>query len=146
MDTIDFEKISKEALKSGIQRFVVGSVIIDSNKFLLLQRPKNDFMGGIYELPSGKVEDRESLPAALTRETKEETGLDIKEISKYLGLFDYVSGSGKKTRQFNFLVTVKDSSKVVLTEHDSFVWSAKNELANFSITDSVKNILSFLSS
>lgn len=142
MNKKNYEKLIKEALKSGIQRFVVASVIFENGCFLLLQRPKDDFMGGIYELPSGKVEDGESLPIALIRETKEETGLSIKEISKHLGFFDYISGSGKKTRQFNFLVKIENPKKIVLTEHEKFAWSAKSELPNFPITDSVKKVLS----
>lgn len=141
MDEIDYETLVEEALKSGIERFVVASVIFEDNRFLLLKRPVDEFMGGIYELPSGKVETNEPLKSALIRETKEETGLDVTQVSKYLGFFDYISGSGKKTRQFNFLVRVIDFKKIILTEHECFVWSARNDLSKWQVTDSVKRIL-----
>jgi 8-oxo-dGTP diphosphatase len=73
---------------------------------LLLKRPANDFMGGIFELPSGKVEPGEDLKPALAREVEEETGLTVAVAMAYLGRFDYTSGSGKKSRQFDFVVTV----------------------------------------
>jgi 8-oxo-dGTP diphosphatase len=139
MDDI-IKSLAENALKEGIQRFVVGAVIMKDSKFLLLQRPKDDFMGGIFELPSGKVEENEKLDIALKREVKEETGLEIEKILRYLGHFDYLSGSGKKTRQFNFLILVKEAN-IVLTEHDSFAWAEKAELEKYPLTESVRKIL-----
>ncbi|MBU1849659.1 MAG: NUDIX domain-containing protein [Nanoarchaeota archaeon] len=128
--------------KAGeIIRFIVGAVIVIDSKVLLLQRPEVDFMGGIYEFPSGKVEIGESLLAALHREVKEETGLNILKIIKYVGHFDYESKIGKKTRQFNFAVIVSDSSKLKLTEHDNYIWSREEELSKYEVTDCVKEIL-----
>lgn len=126
-----------------IDRFVVGAVITDKGKVLLLERPENDFMGGIFELPSGKVEEGEDLITALKREVKEETGLEVKEIIKKLESFDYKSKSGKKTRQFNFLVSVKSVEKIRLSEHSSCAWVSKKDLKYFPVTDSVKKVLSF---
>ena len=122
-------------------RFVVGAVILKNDKVLLLERPKEDFMGGIYELPSGKVEGGESLDVALYREVEEETDLRIREIKKYLGHFDYESKSGKKTRQFNFAVTVEKPLEVRLEEHEDYAWVDKNQLHEYPVTDSVKQIL-----
>ncbi len=97
-------------------------------------------MGGIYELPSGKVEPGEVLDQALIREVKEETGLDIESITNYLGSFDYSSGSGKKTRQFNFTVAVTVTRPVVLQEHDEYRWAPVSEEP--PVTDAVKEVLS----
>ncbi len=63
-------------------------------------------MGGIFELPSGKVEPGEALDSALIRKVEEETGLHVTAVRDYLDSFDYASGSGKKSRQFNFAVDV----------------------------------------
>lgn len=142
MNLKQYQELIEEAKKQGINRHVVGAVIMKDSKVLLLQRPKDDFMGGIFELPSGKVEDGEDLSAALHREVKEETGLNIKEIKKYLDNFDYESKSGKKTRQFSFAVTMEESFEIKLEEHDSYVWAGKEELQEYPVTDSVKQILS----
>lgn len=60
------EEYKKQARKEGVTRFVVGAVVERSNTFLVFQRPENDFMGGMCELPSGKVEQGESLMQALS--------------------------------------------------------------------------------
>jgi 8-oxo-dGTP diphosphatase len=136
-----YEALAEIAFRECIQKIVMGGVIINQKKFLLLERKADDFMGGIFELPSGKVEEGESLKDALYREVKEETGLRIKRVIKYLGYFDYVSGSGKRTRQFNFLVEPESVANIVLTEHKSFVWVDKTEIGKYNVTDSVKGIL-----
>ena len=55
----------------------VNVAVIHENKILLTQR--NDFE--VWCLPSGGVEDGESIAQAAIRETKEETGLDVELIS-----------------------------------------------------------------
>src|SRR5690348_11392779 len=117
------DRLTAEAHDDGVQQLVVGAVIASDNAILLLRRPVDDFMGGIYELASGKVEPGEILDEALVREVKEESGLDIEEITRYLGSFDYTSESGKKTRQLNFAVTVTATEPVILQEHDEYRWT-----------------------
>jgi 8-oxo-dGTP diphosphatase len=135
----------EESASAGIHRYVVGAVICDNNgKFLILRRAADDFMGGIGEIASGKVDAGESLDVALKREVFEETGLTISEITNYVGHFDYTSGSGRLTRQFNFKVKIADDSTDVKTcpeEHDSFSWVDFNELSIYKVTDSVIEIL-----
>lgn len=96
-------------------------------------------MGGIWELPSGKVDSGEPLDLALAREIKEETGLDLARATSYLGHFDYTSGSGKSSRQFNFAVETSTTGPVLLTEHDDFQWAAVDE--EVPVTDAVKLVL-----
>jgi 8-oxo-dGTP diphosphatase len=132
-------RLTAEAERDDIVQLVVGAVVHDGETVLLLRRPSDDFMGGIYELPSGKVDQDEGLHVALTREVKEETGLDVVDVTGYLGAFDYLSGSGKTSRQFTFTVEVGDTSPVVLTEHDDYRWHPLTEDA--PVTDAVKKIL-----
>lgn len=89
-------QLMAEADADGVQQLVVGAVVSSGDKVLLLQRPADDFMGGIFELPSGKVEAGEALDAALIREVKEEAGLDVSRIADYLGFFDYTSGTARR--------------------------------------------------
>lgn len=133
------EELNAEAERDGVQQLVVGAVVQHDGKVLLLQRPDDDFMGGIFELPSGKVEAGETLDAALEREVKEESGLDVAAIRDYLGSFDYTSGSGKKSRQFNFAVDVTSPEPIELQEHDAYTWTPLTE--ELPVTDAVKDVL-----
>lgn len=134
------ERLNAEARRDGVQQAVVGAVVQHDGKVLLLQRSEDEFMGGIFELPSGKVEAGETLDAALFREVKEETGLDIVSIRDYLGSFDYTSGSGRNSRQFNFAVDVNSPEPVELQEHDAYTWTSLTE--ELPVTDAVKDVLS----
>jgi len=135
-----FRRLTAEAEGDGVQQFVVGAVVQHDGRVLLLQRPKDDFMGGIFELPSGKVEPGEAMDEALIREVKEETGLDVDALGDYLGNFDYASGSGKKCRQFNFAVDVDSPQPIELREHDAYTWSPISE--ELPVTDAVIDVLS----
>ncbi|MEV5413517.1 NUDIX domain-containing protein [Thermopolyspora sp. NPDC052614] len=134
------ENLNAEAEHDGVQQLVVGAVVQHDGKVLLLQRPEDDFMGGIFELPSGKVEAGEALDTALIREVKEESGLDVAAIRDYLGSFDYTSGSGKKSRQFNFAVDVTAPEPIELQEHDAYAWTVLTDEP--PVTDAVKDVLS----
>lgn len=139
VDPSFLQQLTAQAESDGVQQLVVGAVVQHDGNVLLLQRPADDFMGGIVELPSGKVEAGEALDVALVREVKEETGLDVAGISDYLGHFDYMSGSGKTSRQFNFAVDVSAPEPVKLEEHDSYQWTPLTEEP--PVTDAVKGVL-----
>ena len=139
-DALKSELISA-ACKGDITRFVVGAVIMRGEKVLLLRRPQDDFMGGIYELPSGGVEIGETLIAALSREIEEETGLRIEGIRQYVGSFDYESGSGRATRQFNFLTAVSEPLDIRLTEHDDYLWADREELESLLVSGDTRRAI-----
>lgn len=135
-----YDLLIKKGKKEGIIKNIVGAIILnENNEFLILTRTKDDFMGGIDELPSGNIEKKEKINDALIREIKEETNLDIKSITSYINSFDYISKTGKKARQFNFAITVKSTHNIKLTEHDSYKWISIDEVRkNTKITEEVK--------
>lgn len=135
-----YEILIEKGKEEGIIKNVVGAIIVsENNEVLIMSRKEDDFMGGIDELPSGNMESGETIYESLIREVKEETNLDIEKVTSYINSFDYVSGSGKKARQFNFAVTVKSTDTIKLTEHDSYKWLSIDEARkNAKITDEVK--------
>lgn len=131
--------LTAEATLDGIQQLAVGAVVQHNGKVLLLRRRKGDFLPGIFELPSGKVETGETLDVALIREVSEETALQVTVVAEYLGSFDYRNASGTATRQFNFAVKVAAPEPVEVTEHDAYTWTIITE--ELPVTDAVKQIL-----
>ena len=65
----------------------VNVAVIHNGKILLTKR--DDFH--IWCLPSGGVEDGESLAEAAIRETKEETGIDV-ELTRLIGVYSRLGG------------------------------------------------------
>lgn len=126
VDQPTIDVLKQGLMRDGIEKIVVGAIVVDNGKVLLLRRKSGDFMGGLVELPSGTVDPGEKILDALVRETKEETGLNVTVIEKYTGAFDYTSGSGKKTRQLSFRVQATGSVQVNPDEHDAYFWVDPN--------------------
>ena len=126
MNFYDF--LEENARADGIEKFVVGAIITNERgEIFLAKRKSDDFMGGLYEIPGGNANKGEKILDTLIREIKEETNLDIKKVTSYIDQFDYLSGSSKKCRQFNFKVEVT-GGPILLTEHDSYKWISLNEI------------------
>ncbi len=138
-----YSYLLNKAKQDGVQKIVAGGIVLNERReILVMTRKPDDFLGGIDELPSGHLEKGETIEQGMRREIKEETGMDILRIESYLDYFDYSSRSGKKTRQFNFVIIPTDCSRVALTEHTAYQWQTPSQaLANPKITDAVKNCL-----
>lgn len=54
---------------------VSAAVILKDKSVLLTRRRKDDYLGGLWEFPGGKIHDGESLESCLRRELKEELGV-----------------------------------------------------------------------
>ena len=55
---------------------IVAGLIVKNGDILIGKRRKNDLGGGLWEFPGGKIELGEDRKSALTRELKEELGID----------------------------------------------------------------------
>lgn len=134
------ESLLADARRDGIGKYVVGALIADEGgRVLLLRRRPDDFLGGLWELPSGGVDPGERLVYALCREVLEETGLTVTGVTGHAGSFDYASRSGPRTRQFTFAVTVGATGPVALTEHDDSAWADRGDLP--AVSDETRALL-----
>ena len=142
LQTGDLQTTLDSAVRDGIEKIVVGAIISEDGKVLVLRRKQDDFLGGLDELPSGHVEHGENILAALRREVKEETGLEVARINHLVGQFDYLTGSGKKARQLNFAVEVsRGESEITLTEHSTYNWVGPIEVEKLNVSQNVINVL-----
>jgi ADP-ribose pyrophosphatase YjhB (NUDIX family) len=77
----------------------VTGVVIEDDRILLLNQDTGT--GRSWSLPGGKAEDGETLAAALVREMREETGLDV-EPGRLLYVCDHLPGSGTHVVHLTF--------------------------------------------
>jgi 8-oxo-dGTP diphosphatase len=73
--------------KALLRHVVVDTLILKEGKILLVKRSNKISEGGKWGLVGGFVERDETLEEAVARETKEETGWELKDI-KFLGVID----------------------------------------------------------
>lgn len=62
----------------------VGAVVLDDRRRLLLVCRANEPGRGLWSVPGGRVEPGETAAAAVVREVREETGLDV-QVGRLLG-------------------------------------------------------------
>jgi 8-oxo-dGTP diphosphatase len=113
-------------------------VIVDPQRFVLIRR-KNPPGAGTWTLPGGRVLEGEALSAALIREVREETGLEVEvgalvEVVELLGddyhfiVLDYVARVTSGTLQSG-----DDASDAVVVHVDA--------LADYGVTPLVDRVV-----
>jgi A/G-specific adenine glycosylase len=60
-----------------------------TGRILLARRPEDGFLGGLWELPGGKIEPGEEAAAALRRELREEAGIDCIRALRLIGAVEH---------------------------------------------------------
>lgn len=115
--------LARQAHDDAVDQLRVGAVVDHDGRVLVLHRPDIDgaHRGG-WELPSGTVVPADDLISALRRAVSEETGLDVAEIHRYLGEFDYTSRCGNRVRQHTWSVTVHRPAPIQLGAHQDYAW------------------------
>ena len=134
-------KERKYAWKKIVQKIIVGGVLINNDKALIIQRNDDeDVFSGMWELPSGKREPLETTKEALKREFLEEVGLRVKVLVP-ISVFDYQINKTDEIRdstQINFIVETMDANTEIKIskEHKDFKWINMSQIEKYNIYDS----------
>lgn len=112
-------------------RIVVGGIISiteDKNEVLFLKRSNYEFMPGVWEIPSGGIEEGESMLQALKREIKEETNLEVFDVVGFVSAVDYLA-KDNKCLQLSFNVLCRGIVQLS-DEHSEFTFSKTDSFIN----------------
>lgn len=105
---------------------VAAAVILrDDGKFLLAERPAGKAYARYWEFPGGKVEDHESLDAALERELREELGIEVEQAYPWITRdYDYAHAAVR----LRFFRVVAWRGTLHGREGQAFSWQSLDEL------------------
>jgi 8-oxo-dGTP diphosphatase len=107
----------------------VGVIVDAAGNILITRRAPDSHQGGLWEFPGGKVEEGESLQAALSRELREELGIEIGPGSPLLEVqHDY----GDKAVLLDVHVIRAFSGEAIGLEGQPLAWVPANELAHYT--------------
>jgi 8-oxo-dGTP diphosphatase len=119
----------------------VGAIVIEKGKILLEQRG-NEPAKGQWTIPGGVVEVGESLEAAVKRETKEETGLDV-EVQRLVDVVDQVHYDNQGQIEYHFVIIdyaakVKTGKATAASDAKDVRWVEISEVENYNLTPSFR--------
>ena len=115
-----------------------GMMTDQRGRLLLVQRPNNGLLGGLWKLPGGKQRSQESLKECLRRTVKEELGLTIqahKEIAKVNHVYTHF-----RVTLHAFQCSVH-AGKPETVQCQTWKWSTFAELDKFALSKVDRKIL-----
>jgi mutator protein MutT len=121
----------------------VGAVIVQDGKAVIIRRA-NDPYKGQWSIPGGRVELGESLGAAVVREMREETGLDV-DVGPVIEVFERIQRQDDRVRYHfvivDYLCTCRGGRLCAGDDAVDAVWVTSHELARYDIRASAVAVI-----
>ena len=134
-------------MKSKIPIQICVAVVIErDNKILLVKEIKNksyEKSKDSWTLPAGKLEEQEDLLEATLRETKEETGYNIKLLG-VIGIYQLFSNDrGSQVLGIAFKAKLTSIKKSKSSEFKNMIWTDIKEIINkdMQLRKSMKEVI-----
>ena len=125
-NTVDLFPVVKK--KPPIPHFDIATGILkdEHDRFLVRKRPEDQMLGGMWEFPSEKRRDNESLEDAISRHFLEEYELTVEALLPVHTLKHAYSHF--KITVHAFVCQVKTTDKTIADQQDSVTWASSSEL------------------
>jgi mutator protein MutT len=122
----------------------VGAVIVDGDCVLLVRRA-NEPLKGEWSVPGGAVEIGETLQAAVVREVREETGLEI-EVGPIVDVLDRIRVDPDGRPRFHyvlvdFLCRPCGGSLACASDAEEVAWTPLTDLTAFGVAQATVNVI-----
>ncbi len=112
-------------------RVVVAAIIERSDRRMLIgQRRRNDSSPLKWEFPGGKVEEGESLEAALARELKEELGVTLEKCAE-IGRVRHKYAAASEELEIRFYASSIKDGPITPKTFEQIAWVLPKELSNY---------------
>lgn len=118
----------------------VGAVIVDDDGRILLIQRGHEPSAGLWTVPGGRVEAGETDEAALCREVREETGLDV-EVGPVAGSVERAGLGGTAYAITDYVCRVVGGSAVAGDDAADLRWVTKEEMAALPTTEQLAELL-----
>ena len=118
----------------------VGGIVRDGDGRLLLVRRGRPPGAGLWSVPGGRVEPGEDDPAAVVRELKEETGLDV-AVGALAGTVERPGPEGVVFEIHDYAATVTGGTLRAGDDADDVAWVRPDDLAGLPLTPGLLDAL-----
>lgn len=126
------------ARREGNMMEVVAALIFQEGKFLICKRPAGKARAHLWEFVGGKVERGETPEEALNRECREELGICVRVLEKFM---DVTHAYPDLTVHLTLYLAEIAAGKIQLLEHEDARFIAPSEINNFDFCPADKDIL-----
>lgn len=122
----------------------VGAVVLYRDCVLLVKRARAPLRGE-WSLPGGVVELGETLEAAVVREMREETGLDV-DVGPVIEVLDRVQRLEDGRVEFHYVIidylcSVRGGALAAASDAEAACFARLDELQNFNLTERAREVI-----
>jgi len=108
------------------------------DKYLFIKKVSNGSKNqGFWELPGGGLNFGELPEDGLTREIREETGLNI-AVLKPIITWSFLKNNNKQVIGITYLCEAKNEKVTISEEHEDFAWVKKEDFDNINLLPELK--------
>ena len=120
---------------------VAAGLVFRDGKLLITKRPEGGHLAGLWEFPGGKREANETIERCLSRELKEELGI---EVAIGQALESVTHKYSVMTVQITFFLARLDKREPRAIECAGLEWVTRENLARFQFPPAAQRLISRL--